>query len=111
MDNIRKQLYVTKAVATKIHTIDDDFHLKYISFSTMNQDLFNKPPGGQFGFIWGDSFIDCALKEEVYKWCIENGFRYKKVAFSGDMAYIHDSSTGILFKREEDALAFTLRWS
>lgn len=106
------KIYVSRDIMNNIVCIDDKFFLKYISFNDMKDEFFDdltiqaiRP----FGLFLGEPNVNCSLKKEIYDWCIENGFRYKKIQVLEKTKTL-EGTTGILFTCETNAVAFKLRW-
>ena len=66
--------------------------------------------GAQLYHSYGSVFGAMSLKSEIYHWCLENKFRYKKIILVDRVDDFQTSPTGILFPTTEDAMAFKLRW-
>ena len=118
-------VYLDKSTVDTIITIDDDWLRRYFSFTEIhevNKEVFSNASNfgslASFGLFLDSDFRGCIIKKEVYDWCIQSGFRYKKVRyettneFTVDIVTVGDYSTttGILFNKESDAMAFKLRW-
>ena len=92
--------YVAKGVLDDFVIVDEEFERRYVAFKDLSSKLFN------------DSGPRILIKK-VYQWCLDNGFRYRKIAYcaeSGSLGYYPYHPTGILFVEESHAMAFKLRW-
>lgn len=103
-------IHVTKKVAKRLITIDDDFYARYMSYEEIDDKLFSDS-GTQWYHSYSYSYGTMSLKKEVYNWCVENKFRYRKIILIDDLKDgLQTNTTGILFSTTADAMAFKLRW-
>ena len=105
----KQAVYITKKLAKRLVTIDDDFYARYIPYREMKTDMLSGSDARWY-HVCESSYGAMSLRSEIYKWCLENKFRYKKIILIQDLSELQTSPTGILFPSTEDAMAFKLRW-